>query len=114
MKLIIAGTRTIYKKPDEILALISHFNLHPTEIVSGGASGIDSCAEAFAKTFNYKFKEFKADWKIGKIAGPIRNKDMAAYADELLLIWNGVSKGSNNMKLEMQRLNKKVHQVLIK
>lgn len=62
-----------------------------------------------------KYKEFPADWKAhGKAAGPIRNKQMAEYADALLLIWDGESKGSASMKNEMLKLNKPVYEVIIK
>ena len=46
-------------------------------IVSGGAPGVDSMAERFAKDNDIDLKVFKADWnKYGKSAGPIRNSEI--------------------------------------
>lgn len=64
---------------------------------------------------NFPIKKFYPDWgKHGKAAGPIRNKQMAEYADALLLIWDGESKGSKNMKEEMLKLNKPVYEFIVK
>lgn len=60
-------------------------------------------------------KEFPADWdKFGKGAGPIRNKQMADYADALLLIWDGESRGSANMKSQMEKLGKPIYEVILR
>ena len=68
------------------------------EIISGGASGVDSIAEYFAKQFNYAFKKFPANWnKYGKRAGYLRNVEMGNYADALIAIWDGKSKGTKHM-----------------
>lgn len=41
---------------------------------------------------------FEANWgKHGKESGPIRNKEMANYADALICFWDGKSKGTLNM-----------------
>ena len=44
-------------------------------------------------------KRFLPDWdNFGKSAGLRRNDEMSSYADVLLLIWDGESRGSSNMK----------------
>jgi predicted Rossmann fold nucleotide-binding protein DprA/Smf involved in DNA uptake len=87
----------------------------PTEVVSGGAKGIDFQGEEYANCRGIPVKKFIADWYAnGKAAGPIRNKQMARYSDGALIIWDGSSKGSSNMKEEMLKLNKKVFEVIIK
>jgi hypothetical protein len=99
MKTIIAGSRkfinysfvwaAIYACPwhDEI-----------TEVVSGNAKGVDRMGESYAKQHGWPIKKFPAQWgEFGKQAGPIRNQEMAKYADALVLIWDGKSKGSKNM-----------------
>lgn len=120
MKLIIAGSRTITLDENSLDGIINVFQLRPDEIVSGCAKGIDSCGENYAyRIIDYGHKmslmEFPADWeKHGKAAGHIRNKQMAEYSDALLLIWDGQSKGSANMKENMLKLNKPVYEVIIK
>jgi len=115
MKLIIAGSRDIYITSLAVSAIISSLQLQPTEIVSGGCKGPDKIGEDVAYIDELTLKVFKADWQTyGKAAGPIRNREMANYADKLLLIWDGKSKGSYNMKKEMGKLNKPVYEIIIK
>jgi hypothetical protein len=93
---------------------LAHFKLNPTEIVSGGAKGVDASAEWFAEVGKRPFKLFPADWdKHGKSAGPLRNREMAQYGDALLLIWDGKSPGSANMKAAMHRLKKPVYEIVM-
>lgn len=117
MKLIIAGSRTL-NIPKEMIAWCVRNKVKgkPTEIVSGCADGIDYSGELYCK-YDTKLilKLFPANWtELGKAAGPIRNKQMAEYADALLLIWDGKSKGSFNMKTNMMKLNKPIFEVIIK
>lgn len=127
MKLIIAGSRTLKFDAHDINNILSlHYLYDVTEIVSGTAQGIDQAGEDFFnKTqifyFDYptaqpcKLTKFPADWdKYGKGAGHIRNAEMAKYGDALLLIWDGSSRGSANMKQQMEKLGKPVYEVIIK
>lgn len=116
MKLIIAGKRTIEIGMYHMEYIVNHFNLEPKEIVSGAARGIDYSGEQFSVICKgIGLKKFPADWnKYGNAAGPIRNRQMANYADALLLIWDGVSRGSSNMKQEMLSLKKPVYEVILK
>lgn len=67
-------------------------------IVSGKATGADTLGEKYAKENNLPIREFAADWKThGKAAGPMRNKQMAEYADICICFWDGKSKGTKNM-----------------
>lgn len=114
MKLIIAGTRSLYVDDYLMERLVIHFKLYPSEIVCGGAKGIDECGERYAQAEVKPVKYFEADWdKHGRAAGPVRNSEMAKYADALLLIWNGSSPGSLNMKLNMEKLSKPVYEVIL-
>lgn len=121
MKLIIAGSRTFTWLSVYFLEeLMKDMKLFPDEIVSGGALGIDKLGECYAHRFNddyspCKLTIMKADWEqYGKAAGPLRNKEMAEYSDALLIVWDGESKGSKNMKETMQKLNKPIYEVIIK
>lgn len=129
MKLIIAGSRDFEIHWTGIAAAIQLSDLlseKVTEVVSGVAKGVDTAAIDFANedwrqdypTCSYEpipVKLFPADWEAhGKAAGPIRNKQMAEYADALLLIWDGESRGSANMKKEMLKLNKPVYEIILR
>lgn len=114
MKLIIAGGRDLHISNDELFEILDNLGLlyKITEIVSGCATGIDSNAIAFAKQYKLKLKRFPADWsKFGNSAGHRRNLAMAEYADTLLLIWDGKSKGSANMRARMKGKGKPVFEV---
>lgn len=111
MKLIIAGSRNTADAVDEVCCAIHEFELARavTELVSGASGNVDLAGEEWARENNIPVKRFPADWdKHRKAAGPIRNREMAEYADALLAIWDGKSKGTANMILEMHRQSKPV------
>lgn len=115
MKLIIAGSRDLEVTIGFIRGALDTLNIKPTEIISGVAQGIDTCGENFALTEDILISQFPADWNAhGKAAGHIRNKEMAHYADALLLIWDGESKGSANMKQNMLSLGKPIYEIILK
>ena len=68
------------------------------EIVSGGARGIDSCAEAYAKAKGLKLTVFAPEYeRFGRGAPIVRNKRIVDYADEVLAFWNGKSNGTKSV-----------------
>lgn len=120
MKLIIAGSRVFNFDHDFIHEAIYAVNNYQRggpdlEIVSGGSKGIDLAARNYAEAWEIPYTEFSADWEAnGRAAGPIRNRQMANHGDALLLIWDGESRGSHNMKSEMVKLGKPVYEIIIK
>lgn len=111
MRVIIAGSRTFDSRQAEVLSAIKELALtlsQPvTEVISGGAAGVDSLGEFWAKwqEVSIPVRRFPADWeKFGRSAGAIRNKQMAENADALLLIWDGESLGSADMKRQATEL----------
>lgn len=97
MKTIIAGSRTI-NDPKLVHQAVKDCNWDITEVVCGGAKGIDSLGAEWAKANNIPIKLFPADWNtFGKRAGIIRNLEMACYADALIAIWDGHSRGTLHM-----------------
>jgi len=114
MKTIIAGTRT-FNDYELLETKLTEFRLtHDiTEIVSGGAIGADRLGEVYAMRNDIPIKPFPAEWKKhGNAAGPIRNRQMAEYADQLIVFWDGSSKGTNNMIDSMIKQKKPVYMVL--
>lgn len=84
------------------------------EVDNGDAYGGDHLGVIMADSYGIKIEDFKADWrKNGKAAGMVRNRAMADYADELYLVWDGKSAGSKNMKEEMVKRGKPVHELVI-
>jgi hypothetical protein len=99
MKLVIFGSREIedmrtVENAMEACGMASK----ATEIVSGGARGVDRLGERYARQRGLPCKVFPAQWdKYGKSAGPIRNAEMAKYADYGVAVWDGVSRGTAHM-----------------
>ncbi len=105
MKLIVAGGRDYHftEADYQILTAIIEIN-NVTEIIQGGATGIDKCAKTFALDSDLICVEFPADWyTFGKSAGPLRNVQMAKYADALLVFPGGI--GTQSM-LKIARTHK--------
>ena len=99
MKLIIAGGRKYRLTADDAAYLDGLFI---EEIVSGGATGADSGGEAYATHRGLNVKRFPADWDAyGKAAGPIRNRQMAEYADGVVLFPGG--RGTASMAREARK-----------
>jgi hypothetical protein len=100
MKLLISGSR--YNLDGSLVTyaqfnqVIDESNLIwlADEFILGGARGVDSAAEEFAKRANIPTTIMKADWSLGRHAGFQRNSDMLDVADKVLAVWNGHSKGT--------------------
>ena len=110
-KTIVAGGRT-YQLSEEDYKILDNAGI--SEIVCGGAKGADQCGKEWAKTYEVPVKMFPADWNThGKAAGPIRNKQMAEYADSLIAFWDGKSRGTKNMIETAKKLKLNVEVVMI-
>lgn len=80
----------------ELAIFASEFEI--TEVVCGGARGVDALGRSYAYSMKIPVKLFPANWEEhGKSAGPIRNTLMADYADALIAIWDGKSRGTGDM-----------------
>jgi len=113
MKVIIAGSRDLHG----VLLVedtVGESGFKITEIVFGTAVGIDRDGEYWAQVNNVPIKKMPAQWsninvegavvkenkygrKYNVLAGIKRNIDMAEYADALIAIWNGKSRGTKHM-----------------
>lgn len=100
MKVIIAGGRDfkdydlLCQKCDQILSSVQEDII----IVSGCALGADFLGEKYSEERGYQTFYFPANWRLyGRGAGPVRNREMADYADAAIVFWDGQSKGSAHM-----------------
>ena len=97
MKTIIAGSRNIIDY-HQVTKAVEESGFQITEVVSGGANGVDKLGEHLAKASLLHCKVFAADWnKYGKRAGYVRNSQMAEYAEALIAVWDGKSRGTDHM-----------------
>lgn len=66
-----------------------------TEIVSGGAKGVDTSAKEYALAHGIKLTEFLPEYdKFGRGAPLKRNITIIEYADVVLAFWDGQSHGT--------------------
>ena len=112
MKIIIAGSREVTDY-NLILEAVRKSEFDISEVVSGNARGVDKLGERYATENNIDLKIFPADWdRYGKRAGYIRNSEMGEYADGLIAIWDGKSKGTKYM-IDIIDNNKKLLYILM-
>lgn len=124
MRTIIAGSRHGISY-GMVMSAMAACGWKPTEIVSGCAPGADTLGEVWAANRGIPVKRFPALWQDLKatpclikhrydgaaynaLAGHNRNARMAEYADALVAIWDGSSRGTRNMIEQAERLGLKV------
>ena len=96
VRTIIAGSRYTRAFTEDELAKLETIRPLVTEVVSGGAMGVDTLGEEWARKHCIPIKRFPAQWGLhGRQAGPIRNRQMAGYADAAALFSGG--RGTDNM-----------------
>ena len=106
MRVIVAGGRD-FKNWELLCETLNEKKDLIDEVVCGEAWGADRFGKTWAMTNNVPVKSFPAQWdKYGRAAGPIRNKEMAEYADYLIAFWDGKPRGTRNMIETMKKLGK--------
>ena len=90
MKVAVIGSRKL-----QVNNLEDYLPDGVTEIVSGGARGIDTCARRYARLHGIKLTEFLPDYRrYGRGAPLKRNLQIIEYADMVLAFWDGASRGT--------------------
>lgn len=104
MKVAVIGSRGL-----EIENLEKYLPKETTEIISGGAKGIDACARSYALSRGIKYTEFLPEYeKFGKSAPLRRNDRIIEYADVVLAFWDGKSRGTRYVIEACQKRGKAV------
>ena len=90
MKVAVIGSRSI-KNAD----ISQYIPAETTEIITGGAVGVDRLAEREARLKGIALTVFKPDYEAhGKSAPLVRNKLIAKECDMLIAFWDGSSRGT--------------------
>lgn len=109
MKVAIVGSRNI-----KVENLNQFLPDRVTEIVSGGAKGIDACAKNYAVKNGIVYTEFLPEYQKYKKYAPIkRNMQIAEYADFVIAFWNGKSRGTKFIIDYCNQKNKLVRVIII-
>lgn len=104
MKIAIIGSRGL-----TVNNLEKYLPQEVTEIVSGGARGVDTSARAYADKNGIKLKEFLPEYeKYGRRAPLVRNDLIIDYADVVFAFWDGKSRGTKYVIDNCKRKGKKV------
>ena len=91
MKVAVVGSRVL-----TVNDLGKYLPEETTEIISGGAKGIDACAREYALAHGIKLTEFKPDYaRYGRKIAPLkRNITIIENADIVIAFWDGKSSGT--------------------
>ena len=111
MKLLISGTRKATHSKDyaKLKAAIEKHYPHVTEIIHGGAKGVDTLAGIYAKEKGLKVTVIKPDYDkhAGHIAPLLRNTELVKLADVVLCYFKDSKKGGTADTARKTRLAKK-------
>lgn len=125
IKTIISGSRSVFDYKLLVKILQEHdLEGKITEVVCGDTKGMEKCGETWAKQNDIKIKHIPAEWdnldapgviiregQFGKYnakAGFDKNRALAKYADNAVVVIQGEDVGSDSLIQEMEKLGKEV------
>ena len=108
MKLFVAGSRSIKDFDFE-----GHIPKETSLIITGGADGIDRLAEKYADKKRLSKLILRPQYELYGRSAPLkRNEKMLEICDKALVVWDGVSKGTEYSINYARKIGKEV--ILIK
>lgn len=104
MKLLIVGSRSITD-----FDLSKYIPKNVDIIITGGANGVDTLAEKYADEHRISKLILRPQYHIYKQGAPLkRNDQMVDIADYVLVIWDGVSRGTKHTIEYAKKRNKEI------
>ena len=113
MKVAVVGSRGL--DAETLGRWEQHVPIGCSEIISGGAVGVDTLAERFAQAEGLALTVFRPDYdRFDKIAPLIRNETIVKQADYVLILWDGCSKGTLHVIKTCMKIGKPYKLLLFK
>lgn len=113
MKVAIVGYRKFSNKKF-VYKTLNDLDIEFSEIISGGACGVDFLAKQYAHEKKIPYVEYFAEWKkYGKKAGPIRNELIAERCELLIAFLHSKSVGTSHTISCAKKLKKEIIVVCI-
>lgn len=114
MKVIIAGSRIIDDKK-VVWDALNNSKFDITELISGGAIGVDRLGEEWARSKKIPVSTYKPYYAIDnpKYAPLLRNEKMAQDGDALIAVWKDQTRGTKHMIDCMKKLGKPVEIITV-
>lgn len=110
MKVAVVGSRKL-----TITDIGDYLPPDTTELVSGGARGVDSCAKKYADANGIPITEFLPEYKLYGKGAPIkRNFQIVEYADIVVALWDGTSIGTKMVIDTCRKKGKSVNIYILK
>ena len=82
--------------------------LAPAELVSGGAAGADTLGAEWARANGVPLRVLRPDYRAHGPAAPhVRNAEIVAAADVVLVVWDGKSQGTLSAARAAARLGRR-------
>ena len=104
MKVAVIGSRSLFVRD-----LSKYLPEGTTELVSGGARGVDTSAREYARANGLPIKEFLPDYASFGHSAPLkRNITIIEYADVVLAFWDGKSRGTKFVIDNCKKMGKPV------
>jgi hypothetical protein len=100
MKVAVIGSRGL-----RVEGLEQYLPPQTSQIISGGAKGVDACARDWALAHGVPLREFLPQYEVYGRAAPLRrNLTIIRHADLVLAFWDGQSRGTKYVIENCKRL----------
>ena len=104
MKIAIIGSRGIH-----VMNIENYLPEDITEIISGGAKGVDTTVREYAETHGIVFTEILPVYaRYGRYAPLKRNLEIISQADAVIAFWDGKSPGTKHVIDNCEKCGKKI------
>lgn len=87
--------------------------IKPSSVIVGDADGADRWAKIWCNKRSIPFREFKADWSLGKRAGPERNQRMVDIRPDIAVRFPG-GRGTADCAARCEKAGIDIYEVGVK